>query len=90
MPRRTRPTKEDIVRLVINKMFDIAGHDVCYEDIVDRKDDWYRDWEMTEQQAKDWMKWMVEFFKTECKYPTKIAEREAAMINLMWGLKYRN
>ncbi len=33
---------------------------------------------------------MVDYFKNECKYHPKIAEREAAMINLMWGLKYRN
>ena len=26
---------------LINKMFEIAGHNVTYDDIKDRKDDWY-------------------------------------------------
>ena len=45
---------------------------------------------MTEEEGEIWKQWMVEYFKKECKYHPKIAEREAAMINLMWGLKYRN
>ena len=31
---------------LINKMFEIAGHNVTYEDIKDRKDNWFWDWEM--------------------------------------------
>ena len=65
-------------------------YDTCYEDIAGRKDDWYIQWTMTEEEGEIWKQWMVEYFKKECKYHPKIAEREAAMINLMWGLKYRN
>ena len=31
---------EIIVKTLINKMFEIAGHNVTYEDIKDRKDNW--------------------------------------------------
>lgn len=89
MGRRTRPTQEDIVRNVINRMFEIAGYDTCYEDIAGRKDEWYMQWTMTEEQGEIWKQWMIEYFKNECKYHPKIAEREASMCNLMWGLKYR-
>ena len=75
---------------LINEMFKIAGHDVKYDDIKSRQDDWYAQWTMTEEQGEIWKQWMIEYFKKECKYHPKIAEREAAMINLMWGLKYRN
>lgn len=88
--RKTRPTQEDIVRNVINRMFEIAGYDTCYEDIVGRKDDWYMQWTMTEEQGEIWKQWMIDYFKNECKYHPKVAEREALMCNLMWGLKYRS
>lgn len=88
--RRRRPTQEEIVRDVINRMFEIAGYDTCYEDIAGRKDDWYMQWTMTEEQGEIWKQWMKEYFINECKMFPKIAEREAAMINLMWGLKYRH
>jgi hypothetical protein len=85
--RRRRPTPEDIVRDVINRMFEIAGHSTCYEDVVGRQDQWYLEWTMTEEQDRAWRIWMIDYFKKECKYVPKIAEREAAMCSLMWGLK---
>jgi len=88
MARRKRPTNEEIVRTIINKMFEIAGHDVTFEQVAGRKDAWYTEWTMTEAQNKEWVKWMTEYFKKDCKYYAKIAEREAAMCSLMWGLKF--
>jgi len=90
MGRRRRPTNEEIVRDVINRMFEIAGYDICFEDIAGRKDEWYTQWTMTEEQSEIWQQWMKEYFKKECKMVPKIAEREASMFNLMWGLKYRD
>ena len=44
-------TKEEkVLTDLINKMFEIAGHDVKFEDIKDRKDAWYTDWTMTVEQ----------------------------------------
>jgi len=83
-----RPTPEIIVRTIINKMFEIAGHNVVYDDIVGRQDAWYQEWTMTVEQDKEWKAWMKEYFQKECKMFAKIAEREAAMCSLNWGLKY--
>jgi len=44
---------EIIVETIINKMFEIAGHKVTFEDIKDRKDNWYQQWTMTEEQNKE-------------------------------------
>lgn len=88
MARRKRPTPEEIVRTVINKMFEIAGHNVTYDDVVNRKDAWYQEWTMTYEQNREWVKWMTGYFKKECKMFAKIAEREANMCALMWGLKF--
>lgn len=68
-------------------MFEIAGHEVTYDDVVGRKDAWYQEWTMTVAQDKEWKEWMINYFKKECKYFPKIASSEAAFISLMWGLK---
>ena len=86
--RKRRPTSDDIVKTVINKMFEIAGHDVTYDDIKDRKDDWWTDWTMTVEQNEEWKAWMINYFTKECRRLPKIAEREAAMVSLNWGLKF--
>ena len=88
MVRKKRPSKEEIVQTIINKMFEIAGHDVTFDQVVGRKDAWYQDWTMTIAQNDEWQKWMKEYFKKDCKMFPKIAEREAAMCSLMWGLKF--
>ena len=73
---------------VINKMFEIAGHDVTYEDIKDRKDDWYTQWTMTMEQNDVWKEWGIEEIKKRFRYNKKWAEKEMGMIILMWGLKF--
>jgi hypothetical protein len=48
-----RKDKNDIiVETLINKMFEIAGHPVTFEDISGRTDNWYQQWTMTEEQNK--------------------------------------
>ena len=85
--RKKRPTPEEKIVTIINKMFEIAGHDVTYNDIKDRKDAWYTDWTMTMEQDEEWKKWMRDYFIKECKMLKGLVEREAAMVSLMWGLK---
>jgi hypothetical protein len=73
---------------VINKMFEIAGHNVTFDDIKDRKDDWYAQWTMTVSQNDEWQKWGIKEIKKVFKYSQHIAEREMAMIGLNYGLKF--
>ena len=73
---------------VINKMSEIAGHDVTYEDIKDRKDDWYTQWTMTMEQSDEWKEWGVSEIRKRFRYNKKWAEKEMGMITLMWGLKF--
>lgn len=88
MVRKKRPIPEEIVLTIINKMFEIAGHDVTYEQVARRKDAWFQEWTMTYEQNREWTKWMTEYFKKERKMSAKIAEREAKMCAFMWGLKF--
>ena len=80
--------KELFVRELINKMFEIAGHDVTYDNIKDRKDDWYTQWTMTISQNEQWKEWGIQEISKRFRYTKKFAEREMAMLSLMWGLKF--
>lgn len=73
---------------LINKMFEVSGHEVTYDDIKDRKDEWYLDWGMTYEQNKEWVRWGIEYLRNNLKMTKALAQREMAMISLMWGLKF--
>jgi hypothetical protein len=87
--RLTATEKRDLfLQNLINKMFEIAGHQITYDDIKDRKDDWYSQWTMTTEQNDEWKKWGIAEIKKQFRYNTLTAEREMGMISLMWGLKF--
>ena len=89
--RLTREQKWDKAIIdLINKMFEIAGHEVTYEDVKDRKDDWYAQWTMTVQQNDEWKKWGKKYLMKELRMRAHFAEREMDMCSLMWGLKFSN
>jgi hypothetical protein len=88
--RLTREQKEkQMVVDMINKMFEIAGHEVTYDDVKDRKDAWYSDWTMTEAQYDEWKAWGKKYLQTKLRMYAKMAERQMEMIGLMWGLKIK-
>lgn len=80
--------KDQMVIDMINEMFKIAGHDVTYDDIKDRKDDWYTNWTMTEAQYDEWKSWGEKYLRKKFRMNSKWAEYQMSMIGLMWGLKF--
>jgi hypothetical protein len=86
--RLTRQEKiEKMVVDIINEMFRIAGHEVTYNDIKDRKDNWFSQWTMTEAQNDEWIKWGKKYIQKNLNMYARQAEKEMLWINLMWGLK---
>lgn len=82
-------TKEDkVVVDLINKMFEIAGHEVTYEDIINRKDAWYTDWTMTVEQNEQWKKWGVEYLRKALRLRKDRAERQMGWFSMNYGLKF--
>ena len=72
-------------------MFEIAGHDVTYDDIKDRKDNWFHEWTMTWEQNDEWQAWGKKYLQKNHRFlSAKMAEREMGMISLMWGLKFED
>jgi hypothetical protein len=83
-----KKTPEENAKVLIDKMFEIAGHEVKYEDIVDRKDNWFWDWTMTMEQRDQWMEWGVEYLRKNNRYTTKKqAEINMSWVDMQWGLK---
>jgi hypothetical protein len=78
---------EKMVVDIINEMFRIAGHEVIYNDIKDRKDNWFSQWTMTEAQNDEWVKWGKKYIQKNLNMSAKQAEKEMVWVNLMWGLK---
>jgi hypothetical protein len=81
---------EKVVIDLINKMFEIAGHEVTYDDVKGREDDWYSQWTMTVEQNEEWKLWGKKYLMKELRMRAHLAEREMAMCSLMWGLKFSN
>jgi len=82
--------REKAVKDLINQMFVIAGYEVTYDDIKDRKDDWYAQWTMTVEQGDEFKKWGKKYLMKELRMYAKAAELEMQWFNLQWGLKYSN
>ena len=88
-PRLTKQQKrEQAVIDLLNQMFVIAGHNVTYEDIKGRTDNWWSEWTMTMAQSDQWMAWGVDYLRKNLKLNKTLAEKEMRWINIQWGLKY--
>lgn len=76
-----------LVEILINKMFELSGHRVTYQDVLVRKDDWYNQYTITKDQEEEWIKFGIDVIRKEMKVPKYKAEREMGMVLLNWGLK---
>jgi hypothetical protein len=85
MNRQDKTTQ--ISRDLINKMFELSGHDMKYEDVIGRQDNWFQQYTMTQSQNEEWRKWGTEYLRKKKRWTKKMAEREMAMIDLYCGLK---
>jgi len=81
--------KQKAVKDIINKMFEIAGYEVTYDDIVG-VDKWFQKYTMTVEQSEEWKLWGKKYLMKELRMYAKSAEREMLWVNLQWGLTYSN
>jgi hypothetical protein len=76
-----------VLKELINKMFEIAGHSLKFEDIEGRKDNWFQQYTMTEAQNEEWRSWGIKFIMKKLRYNKFTADREIRMLDLYCGLK---
>jgi hypothetical protein len=82
-------SKEVIVHL-INKMFEFANLEVSYDDIVHRKDHWYSDWTMNENQYDEWISYGEKYLQQHLKMTKKRSQSQMAFLGLNFGLTVDN
>jgi hypothetical protein len=82
--------KEKAFITIINKMFEIAGHDLTFNDIKDRKDNWFTEWTMTVEQNEEWKSWGKRYLMKELHMTSKLAEKEMMWTSMQYGLKFSN
>jgi hypothetical protein len=82
--------REHVIINLINKMFEIAGHQVTFDDIKDRKDNWFQEWTMTIEQNDQWKEWGKKYLIKNLRINAKLAEREMVWVSLQWGLRFSN
>jgi hypothetical protein len=78
---------DNTIIYLINIMFKISNHDMTFDDIKDRKDDWYSQFTMTEEQNNEWKNKGIEYLIKHFKMNKRLAQREMEMFNLNYGLK---
>ena len=87
--RLKRPQKMDQAVIdILNKMFEIAGHDVTYDDIKDRQDKWFQEWKMTMSQNDEWKEWGKKYLKRKFGWKDQFCEIQMGFISMNWGLSF--
>jgi hypothetical protein len=76
-----------ILKELIDKMFEMAGHDLKFEDVEGRKDNWFQQYTMTESQNEEWRDWGIKLIMKKRRYNRYLADREMRMLDLYCGLK---
>ena len=76
-----------ILKELIDKMFEIAGHDLKFEDVEGRTDNWFQQYTMTEAQNEEWRDWGIKLIMKKRRYNKYLADREMRMLDLYCGLK---
>jgi hypothetical protein len=68
-------------------MFEIAGHNVTYDDVLMRSDDWFSEYTMTKEQEKEWIEWGENHIKKHYKFNDKVAKLAMDFVNGIYGLR---
>jgi hypothetical protein len=76
-----------ILKELIDKMFEIAGHPLKFEDVEGRTDNWFQQYTMTEAQNEEWRNWGIKLIMKKRRYNKFLADREMRMLDLYCGLK---
>ena len=83
--------RKSLSEKLIDKMFKIAGYKIGFEEIKNRKDNWFQQYTITSKQEDLWKVYCLKQIKKA--YPTftdKFIIIQYNMFNLKYGLKIKN
>ena len=72
---------------IINKMMEIAGYDVTFDDLVKEEEGWYARYTMTQKQNDEWREWSMKKLMKDRGMTKRKAEYEMGMMDLAYGLR---
>lgn len=78
---------DKILREILNKMFEIAGHSLTVDDIIGSKEPWYDQYTMTQSQQDEWETFSVDLLRKKHRFSKEKARKEFGWIMLCYGLK---
>ncbi len=85
-------TKEDVFIALIDKQFELAGHDVTTHDALE-DDNWYQRYTITKDQRAEFTKWGIDYISKKLrinKFKGRMsAKRYMASFDASHGLKER-
>jgi hypothetical protein len=76
-----------LLKELIDKMFELAGYDLKFEDVEGRNDNWFQQYTMTQTQNEEWREWGTKLLTKKRRYGKKLADRQMRMLDLYCGLK---
>jgi hypothetical protein len=68
-------------------MFEYAHIPQTYDDIKDRKDEWYKEFTMTQEESDAFKDYAIRYLRRELKTGYYKADTEYQWFDLMWGLR---
>ena len=77
----------ELFQKIIDKMFEIAGQPVTFQQLQEGEKDWFVKYSMTEEQNREWRAWGVEELTRHTKSYKKTAVRTMQAINEIYGLR---
>ena len=80
--------ERQFLKELIDKMFELAGHDLKFEDVEGRNDNWFQQYTMTMAQNEEWQKWGKKYLQTNLRTRAKMAEKEMQWFSLQYGLSF--
>ena len=73
----------------INKMLEIGGHEVRFDDVLEIPE-WYKTYTWTTEQEQLFADWYVSETRKRFRWTVKLAKKELTWFMLMWGLYVEN
>lgn len=83
--------KKQALQDILNKMFEVSGHDLTFDDIQSMEDsvNWFQQYTMTKDQNKQWREWSVDYLRKKLRLTKVMAEKEIDWLDMQFGLKIR-
>ena len=79
--------KYEVTETLLNKMFEYAGHYPPNTNLRETKQDWYNQYQMSNESKLQWINWGTGYIEQEFGVSKDRAKKEMEMLAITFGLK---